>query len=676
MTPTEFSARNGNNKCPVCVLSLLLLILSTGSASSQDSLRISTSHDSIKRSSSDSLRLQRLEKYYRSTVQDFVRRGDSLTRSITTDSLFMLKVFSHDELMRFYHEDFADLLWNVAGFYIHDLGSYGKPITASLNGFSSQHVAVLFDGFPLNESDMGWMNLNDVSLENIDRIEIFSGDASARYGNSASAGYINIVPRNFEQPITALKFRSAFSSFSDVGAFFGRNFGPHLQMMVGGSGKKTPGEQDFQGLQGGFYTNLQRTRYQGRTLFGGLRYLVSENWGVDFYTQGNKDKFDAYGRNLYGEANAFDFLTPGGFRHDERTDYRLTVRRQDSVSFDRVAFGYHHIDRQFRNFGKDSFPDYRTREVGFAYNFGRRLGVHNIQAGAEFQKLILDDLSDPRLRFSEFSVFTSDKLGIWRAALQPSFRWTHHSFYGNGFSWDVNIGVPILRRMSLFINGGYSQRTPSLMDEYQNKSSVSAPLLPEKIWQGSSRLQFLDLILLDQLNLSGYGHRIENTWFYDSEGFDTDSVHVKIMRLNSSHTKGLDIEGVKKISIMSFLVRQSFLSGNQSTHEGIPVYRTFLSTWGELLLVNNNLKLFGIVNAMHYGKHDGLSFKDSPQVYFNTPRQAGGGWILNTRVSVTIGDLQIFYEAENFTRSRFTLLDGYDITPQQRRVGIIWKLYN
>lgn len=633
------------------------------------------------------------------TIQEFQIRADSTQLSFYSDSSYFFKVITHDEMMKTYHGDFADWLWVVGGFYVHDLGSYGKPITASSNGLSNRHVMILLDGIPLNEPDAGWLNLNAVSQENIERIEIFRGNASPLYGDQAAAGYINIVSRQFlsNEPITSIKFRSAFSPFQDIGIYFGRNLGSHLQVFVGGSAKETPGEQNVQGLQGGFLYSVQRTRYAGKNLFAGMNFLITPEWSMRFYTQSNKDRYDAYGRNLFGDRNTYDFSTVGGFRKDERTDYHLSVTGKTDRSLFQSRLYFTTIDRYARDFNAITIPSlYTSRQIGWDARYGLSIARHRLWIGGQYQKHALDHIPAQETQTDQTAVFAGDTFEWNRLVIQPSGRYEYHSTYGDAKSGALNVAVPLNNKTRMTANAGYTEKIPLMMDEFQNNvgryvaefngyppgdfnfpTDYTKNLSKEKITTVVAAVHFDHFLGLDRVIFSGYANDLRDAvYYYPADFYNSDSIDLRVANLSRSKTYGVEFEVMKRIAMFEFTARQALSKGSDEIRNGVPAYRTYLSGYGEYFFLRKNLKLTGFLSAQYIGKHAGYTFQDAPQVYYITPRYSGGGWILNTRISAFVGSLQIYYEAENFPRIRFTMLDGYDVTRQQVRVGLIWKLYN
>ena len=77
-----------------------------------------------------------------------------------------------------------------------DPGAYGflgNPSAIQIQGFDLQRVLILEDGEPVVGDVGGAIDLANLSLADLDRIEIVTGPTSALYGSSAIGGVVNII---------------------------------------------------------------------------------------------------------------------------------------------------------------------------------------------------------------------------------------------------------------------------------------------------------------------------------------------------------------------------------------------------------------------------------------------------------------------------------------------------
>jgi iron complex outermembrane receptor protein len=65
----------------------------------------------------------------------------------------------------------------------------------SIHGFSQDKALILIDGVPYYETKYGKFDMNQISIENVARIDVIKGAASVLYGANAEAGVINIVTK-------------------------------------------------------------------------------------------------------------------------------------------------------------------------------------------------------------------------------------------------------------------------------------------------------------------------------------------------------------------------------------------------------------------------------------------------------------------------------------------------
>ncbi|MEJ2216022.1 MAG: TonB-dependent receptor [Gemmatimonadota bacterium] len=93
----------------------------------------------------------------------------------------------------------AEALRGVPGVEIASAGPDGAQTSLFLRGGESDYVKVLVDGVPLNDPG-GAIDLADLDLTNVERIEVVRGPASVLYGSDAVTGVIQIFTRRGHGP--------------------------------------------------------------------------------------------------------------------------------------------------------------------------------------------------------------------------------------------------------------------------------------------------------------------------------------------------------------------------------------------------------------------------------------------------------------------------------------------
>ena len=87
-----------------------------------------------------------------------------------------------------------DLLRNELNIKTSEDGILGSGV--SINGLGGQNVKILIDGVPMIGRLDGNIDLSQIDLSNIERVEIIEGPMSVEYGTNALAGTINFITKN------------------------------------------------------------------------------------------------------------------------------------------------------------------------------------------------------------------------------------------------------------------------------------------------------------------------------------------------------------------------------------------------------------------------------------------------------------------------------------------------
>lgn len=111
------------------------------------------------------------------------------------DSPASISVLREDELEIKQTRRVADALREVPGITVTQSGAPGQLTSVFTRGLRSEHTQVLLDGIPVNQGLQGAFNFADLTVDNIDRIEVVRGPQSTLYGPRALAGVIQIFTK-------------------------------------------------------------------------------------------------------------------------------------------------------------------------------------------------------------------------------------------------------------------------------------------------------------------------------------------------------------------------------------------------------------------------------------------------------------------------------------------------
>lgn len=96
----------------------------------------------------------------------------------------------------------AEALRGLPGVAVASNGSYGSLTSLFLRGGESRYTKFLIDGVPVNAVG-GYFDLSHLTTDNIERIEVVRGPASAVHGADAVSGVVQIFTRKGAGPVRA-----------------------------------------------------------------------------------------------------------------------------------------------------------------------------------------------------------------------------------------------------------------------------------------------------------------------------------------------------------------------------------------------------------------------------------------------------------------------------------------
>ena len=122
-----------------------------------------------------------------------------MTSRLSTEKV---AVITADEIDQREAQSLSELLAFVPGVDVQSAYSLGRNVNVSIRGSSdykpggyNNRVLLLLDGFPILIPNSGGADWNAIPIDDIQRVEVLHGPASALYGQNSMGGVINLITR-------------------------------------------------------------------------------------------------------------------------------------------------------------------------------------------------------------------------------------------------------------------------------------------------------------------------------------------------------------------------------------------------------------------------------------------------------------------------------------------------
>ena len=243
------------------------------------------------------------------TTADLDQVVVTATRTAQTQdqTLAPVTVIEREEIERRQVNSLPELLRGEAGITLSNNGGPGKATSLFMRGTESDHVLVMVDGVRIGSATSGGAALQDIPVDQIERVEIVRGPFSSLYGSEAIGGVIQVFtrrPAGVFSP-TLMVSAGAHGSYRGSAGIAGRSQEDLSQH--GGWYSVNVAHEQTDGINA--YTNQANAGYDpdrdgyrndSLSLQGGWRF--NQQWDADVHalrTQ-SRNEFDgsAFGGNL------------------------------------------------------------------------------------------------------------------------------------------------------------------------------------------------------------------------------------------------------------------------------------------------------------------------------------------------------------------------------------------
>ena len=485
-----------------------------------------------------------------------------------------------------------DILAKTVGVTLRTSGGVGSSSRISVRGLEGKRIGFFIDELPMTEQT-DYLDINDIPIDMIDRIEIYKGVVPARFGGSSLGGAINIVIREYPDKYADLSYGyESFNTHKAQGVFkrnlkarglvFGigggyttsdnnytfdspyreglritRNHDKYRKYIIGGSFKAKKwwfDEVEFEPVVVKTYKEIQGIEYDIReahseSLMAGLANKLTKD---NFLTEGLN--FDMFNGVVLTQMNFIDkatrryewdgssYPTPSRYGGEvgynfpsDSDDQKLSFINKTNLEYiinERHSFNFNSVFSIAKGTPKDEL---KTLSLGKQVNFDSRM--HSWVSGVTYDLRSLDDvfLNSLTVRYYQYTMHTQ---------MAPLFVPGKYDVDLQKNNWGVNNAMRYRFLPSLMgkLSAGYEVRIPSENELLGDGISVvpSADLLPER--NASANLG----LLFDLTGKHPTNAQIEMNFFYmylqDMIRYTAGLIGAQYQNFGEMRTLGVEFE--------------------------------------------------------------------------------------------------------------------------------------
>ncbi|MFM5363764.1 TonB-dependent receptor domain-containing protein [Aeromonas veronii] len=450
-----------------------------------------------------------------------------------------VNVVTRDEIDRLQAQTVTDVVKTLPGVEVVSNGGRGQLSSLRVRGGTSSQTLVLVDGVRSASLTAGMTELNNLPLNQVERIEYIRGPRATIYGSDAIGGVINIITRP-DKGTNQHKFnigagshqqrQAAFSSASQVGE------AGQLKVAGGFDDEEGYNVHPLPGINDG-----DRHGHQGYNAMLDYQQALGSNWDLFGTTRwfrnvaqyaGSDTNYAPHRAETWTENQSYQL---GSRYHDDRylSELRGAFSRQDA---------YDYLD----NSGRDQANN-RTYTRQYSLNWVNSLKLNEswtLGGGADWQSDRLNDRSRSSGSMYPVDAKERDNTGLYALAQFDNQTWQgelsgrsdDNEQFGRHNTWQTGAGWRFVEDYRLSARYGTGFRAPSFNDLYY-PGSGNPNLKPEE--SKSSELMLDGQTAGVEWRATGYRNDFEQMiqWAPNSQGMWTPQ------NVGKARIEGIELEG-------------------------------------------------------------------------------------------------------------------------------------
>ena len=614
-----------------------------------------------------------------------VTANKMLQKQSTTGKV--ITVIGKEQIEKSVGKTVGQLLNEQAGVVISGaLNNLGSNQSIYMRGAATGRTLVLIDGIPVSDPSLinNEFDLNLISLNDVERIEICKGAQSTLYGSDAVAGVINIITIktdiNKAFNVKATIAGGNLNTFKGNAQVFGKvnNFTYSLRyarLITDGFSSATDktGTNNFDrdGYKSNVFSALLKyditKQFVAKTFFQYSKYKTDIDAGVftDSKDYTSKNKMLSVGGGLQYKSEIVTITANYQYSEvtrnllDDSTDNPGSLLRNDYFGKSQFAEIYSNI-KLSNHFGFLQGADYHNNSMNMV-SFGTYPASIYGPAGSFGSKLD-SSISQASLYASIFYTGLKSRLNI-----DLGGRLNVNSRYGSNRSYTFNPSFKISEQLRLMGSISTAYKTPTVYQLYSAYGNRNLQVEESKSYE-----------LGVQVDLKKISNRL--VYFYRDidNGIDYNNISNKYFNINSQIVRGLEYElKANPVKDLSISANYTLLTASEYSQSRF----SFKDTGYTYLLrrpkhdVNITAgyavtkKLFASIGGKYVSKRQDVGGYKSNDItlpdYF----------IMNAYAEYNaIKQVKFFADVQNLFNRTFYDINGYNSIPMLFTAGVTFKL--
>ncbi|MEO9022442.1 MAG: TonB-dependent receptor [Ginsengibacter sp.] len=595
----------------------------------------------------------------------------------------VVDVITQEQLQKSAGKSLGEVLNQQPGLIINGAdNNLGTNQTVYTQGASSGNTLILLDGVPLYDASgiTSEYDLNNITLDNIEKIEILKGAQSTLYGSDAVAGVINIITKKGSGKPFNLNINHSMGSYHTYND------------AVSISGSDSKGQTYFVSYNKiyskGFSSAYDSTGKANFDKDGFNQDAFQLNYGVHPFKKTSVNLFVKYNNNR-SDVDAGAFVDDKDYtNHNNNTIAGTTIDYKLNKGLIRLQYSYNRFNRSllddststniFEDYAKGKY--YGTSNYAELYthlNFNKNIeflaGIDYIGNSTTQYFISLPDYGFPSLPISADSAKTNQVSTYASFILKTNNgfhtelggRWNHHSIYGSNFTYSFNPFYLLKNHYKIFANISSGYHTPSLYQLYSQYGNKD--LKPEQSVNYEAGLQYYS----NKINarVMGFVRDIKDVFY-----FYTDPVTYASKYINADKQNDYGIETEASIhfsSSFSASANYTYVDGKVSTKDFMGKDTSYFNLYKRPKNVLNLSLNYQVTNELFIS----AQLKTVSKSFEPPSHELKGYYTLGFYGQYLFNkNLNIFADFQNVTDQKYFVIRGYTTKGFNMNAGVRLKL--